>query len=72
MGEAALKIENGKGKCLDLEGELVMVIGQLNWFATQIEDDSDLSPSLVLRGMVKQLEALVDPIADLEREMRKA
>jgi hypothetical protein len=55
---------NGTGK-VNVETELVMIIGQLNWFADQIEDLEQIAPSLVLRGMVKQLEALVDPIADL-------
>jgi len=54
----------GKGKVC-VETELVMVIGQLNWFADQIEDLQSIAPSLVLRGMVKQLEALVDPVAEL-------
>ena len=60
---------SGKGKVC-VETELVMVIGQLNWFADQIEDLEQLAPSLVLRGMVRQLEALVDPIADLRLEVR--
>lgn len=55
---------SGKGKVC-VETELVMVIGQLNWFADQIEDLQEIAPSLVLRGMVKQLEALVDPVAEL-------
>ena len=55
---------SGKGKVC-VETELVMIIGQLQWFADQIENLESLAPSLVLRGMVKQLEALVDPVAEL-------
>lgn len=55
---------SGKGKVY-VETELVMIIGQLTWFADQIENLQSIAPSLVLRGMVKQLEALVDPVAEL-------
>lgn len=64
MGTQAVLNDSGKGKVC-VETELVMVIGQLNWFADQIEDLESIAPSLVLRGMVKQLEALVDPVAEL-------
>jgi|GEM_PF-3772187 len=65
MGAEQVLNESGKGKQRDLETDLVMVIGQLNWFAEQIEHLDNIAPSLVLRGMVGQLEALVDPIAEL-------
>ena len=64
MGTQAVLNDSGKGKVC-VETELVMVIGKLNWFADQIEDLESIAPSLVLRGMVKQLEALVDPVAEL-------
>lgn len=60
------KVLNGSGKGkVCVETELVMIIGQLQWFADQIEDLQTIAPSLVLRGMIRQLEALVDPVADL-------
>lgn len=59
----------GKGKVC-VETELVMIIGQLTWFADQIENLQSIAPSLVLRGMVKQLEALVDPVAELRLEVK--
>ena len=56
---------SGKGKVC-VETELVMVIGQLSWFANVLEDhDDNLSEALVLRGMIRQLEALVDPVSEL-------
>lgn len=70
MGAEQVLNESGKGKQRDLETDLVMVIGQLNWFAEQIEHLDNIAPSLVLRGMVGQLEALVDPIAELQQGVR--
>lgn len=69
MAKTQILNGSGKGKVC-VETELVMIIGQLNWFADQIERYENIAPSLVLRGMVKQLEALVDPIADLQQEVR--
>jgi len=67
------KVLNGVGKGkVCVETELVMIIGQLQWFADQIEDLQTIAPSLVLRGMVKQLEALVDPVADLRLAVHHA
>lgn len=57
----------------DLETDLVMVIGQLSWFADVLEDhDDNLNEAMVLRGMIRQLQDMVDPIANLEREVRHA
>jgi hypothetical protein len=65
MGAQAVLNDIGKGK-LCVETELVMVIGQLSWFANVLEDrDDNLNEALVLRGMIRQLEALVDPIAQM-------
>lgn len=58
----------GKGK-VNVETELVMIIGQLEWFADQIESLEKIAPSLVLRGMIRQLEALVDPVAELRLDV---
>ena len=65
MGAQAVLNGIDKGK-LCVETELVMVIGQLSWFANVLEDhDDNLNEALVLRGMIRQLEALVDPIAEM-------
>lgn len=55
----------------DIETEMVMLVGQLHWFCNQIEDDDNINPSLVLRGIVRQLENLVEPIAALEMSAAK-
>ena len=66
-GEALNGIDKGK---VCVETELVMVIGQLSWFANVLEDhDDNLSEALVLRGMIRQLEALVDPVAQMRLEV---
>ncbi|SFK43456.1 hypothetical protein SAMN04488082_13020 [Desulfomicrobium apsheronum] len=70
MGTAQVLNGIEKGKVC-VETELVMVIGQLSWFANVLEDhDDNLSEALVLRGMIRQLEALVDPIAQMRLEVR--
>lgn len=71
MGEAAIRLEGGQKYTQDVETDLAMIIGQLNWFCDAIESDDDLNPSLVLRGMIRQLDKLIDPIADLERMARQ-
>ena len=63
---------NTAGTPQDLETDLVMVIGQLEWFANVLENDDDINPALVLRGMIAQLSALIDPIAQLEMAARRA
>ena len=65
MAETALRFDGGEGKARDLELELVEVCGQLRWFCNALEDD-DLDASLVLRGIIRQLEPLVARVADQE------
>jgi hypothetical protein len=65
MAETALLFDGVEGKARDLELELVDVCGQLHWFCGALEADN-LNAALVLRGITRQLEALVERVADQE------
>ena len=65
MAGSALRFDGGEGKARDLELELVDVCGQLHWFCNALEADA-LNAALVLRGITRQLEALVERVADQE------
>ena len=70
MAELALQIEKGESKKLDVEYELVKIAGQIAWVADQLEMPSDSGAALVLKGIEAQIESLLVPVADLQREVR--
>lgn len=70
MAELALRIEKGEGKKLDIEHRLVEIMGQIAWVADQLETPSDSGAALVLKGIEAQIESLLVPVADLQREVR--
>lgn len=66
MAMQAVLNEGGEGK-LDIEHEVVNVVGQLTWLANALEaNGNDPGADLILRNIIKQLDALVDPIAELQ------
>lgn len=66
-------IQLTEGKKLDIEYEVVKIAGQLAWFADALETNgNEPGADLIVRSIVKQLEALLGPICGLERKVRQA
>ena len=60
-----------EGKTLDIESELVKISAQLSWIADALEATcEDPGADLVLRSITEQLNALLTPIARMQREHR--
>ena len=60
-----------EGKTLDIEGEVMKISAQLSWCADALESlCEDPGADLVLRSITEQLNALLTPIARMQREHR--
>jgi len=58
-------------KPVDVEYAVVKISAQLSWFADQLEaNGNDPGADLIVRSIVDQLNALINPIAQLQREHR--
>ena len=71
MAQTQVLNEGGEGKKLDIEFEVVKITGQLSWFADALETSgNEPGADLIVRGIVDQLNNLIDPIAQMQREVR--
>lgn len=60
-----------EGKTLDIENEVAKISAQLSWCADALESlCEDPGADLVLRSITEQLNALLTPIARMQREHR--
>jgi uncharacterized protein YpuA (DUF1002 family) len=60
-----------ESKKIDIEYAVVKISAQLSWVADAIENSgNEPGADVVLRGIVDQLNALINPIAQMQREVR--
>lgn len=70
MGTQAVLNDDGEGKKLDIEFEVVKISGQLAWFADALETSGkEQGADLIVRGIVDQLSNLIEPIAEMQQKV---
>ena len=71
MAQTQVLNEGGEGKKLDIELAVVKISAQLSWVADALETNgNEPGADVVLRGIVDQLNDLINPIARMQRELK--
>jgi hypothetical protein len=68
MSEAAIQITEGQD--LNIELEVAQIAIKLGWLVNAMKANDDSPAAEILDGITKQLDNLVGPIAEMQREVR--